>query len=74
MFDKRVRIPYIGTMKKPAKPRPRKVAIIGIRTTQEVKDAATEVALSERRSISQWIEGLILDAIIERQKRRGGTA
>lgn len=59
-------------MKKPPEPRPKKEATIGIRTTPEIKAAADVAARAERRSISQWIEGLIIEAL-RKASRRGAT-
>jgi predicted HicB family RNase H-like nuclease len=47
-----------------------KDASIGIRTTKKLKAAAEAAARAERRSTSQWVEGLIIDAL-EARSRKG---
>jgi predicted HicB family RNase H-like nuclease len=56
------------TMKEPKPKRETKQASIAIRTTQSVKDKAEDAALSENRSLSQWIESLILSAIKKKRQ------
>lgn len=50
-------------MKKAVPEKARKEAIIGIRTTPEIKAQADRAAQADRRSVSQWVEGLIIDAL-----------
>jgi predicted HicB family RNase H-like nuclease len=50
---------------------PTKAATIGIRTTEAVKAAAKAAAAKERRSVSQWIEHLIIAATEARRAKRG---
>lgn len=52
---------------------PPKAATIGIRTTEAVKAAAKAAALKERRSVSQWIENLIIAATEARRGERQET-
>jgi len=47
--------------------RVKKQASIGIRTTPEIKAAAEHAATADRRNMSSWIEGLILDAVAKKQ-------
>lgn len=56
-------------MKEPKPKRETKQASIAIRTTQTIKDKAEGAALAENRSLSQWVESLIIFAL--KGKRRG---
>lgn len=57
-FDNRTRGIILTRMEKT-----RKDAVIGIRTTPEVKAAAEAIANRDGRSLSQWIERLICAAL-----------
>ena len=64
-------------MKEPKPKRETKQASIAIRTTKTIKDAAEDAALSENRSLSQWVESLIISAIKKvraRDERRAAEA
>ena len=45
------------------KPKPLKTGRIAFRTTEDVKEKATLAAEAERRTLSQWIEGVVVDAV-----------
>jgi uncharacterized protein (DUF1778 family) len=47
---------------------PLRTAAIGIRTTEDIKEAAERAANADRRSLSQWVEELIVSAL-DRDKR-----
>jgi uncharacterized protein (DUF1778 family) len=47
-----------------------KEATIGIRTTWDIKALAIRAAKADRRSVSQWIEGLILEATVKKRSTR----
>jgi hypothetical protein len=49
----------------------RRTANILMRTTPNVKSEAERIAAVERRTLSAWIEGLILDAVEQRRSRKG---
>jgi predicted HicB family RNase H-like nuclease len=55
-------------MKKPA-PKPIKDTIVGVRMTAQLKGQVAEAARAERRSVSQWIEGAILDALAKVKRK-----
>lgn len=57
-FDNRMRGIILTRMEKP-----KKDAVIGIRTTPETKAAAEAAANRDGRSLSQWIERLICAAL-----------
>lgn len=56
-------------MKEPKPKREIRQASIAIRTTEVVKAKAEGAALAENRSLSQWVESLIIASI--KGKRRG---
>ena len=49
----------------------RRSANILMRTTPDLKTEAERIAAIERRTLSGWIEGLILDAVEQRRTRKG---
>jgi hypothetical protein len=52
-----------------ASPLPPRPAAIALRTSYEVKEEAEQAARSEHRTLSQWVELLIIKALEERKKR-----
>jgi len=56
-------------MKEPKPKREIRVASIAIRTTETIKVKAEAAALAENRSLSQWVEALVIAAL--KGKRRG---
>ena len=48
---------------------PPRVAFIGVRLSLQIKAAVEAAALADRRSISQWVEGLILHALAHERKK-----
>lgn len=69
LFDNRNVMSYIFCMKEPKPKRETKEASIAIRTTSAIKEKAEDAALAENRSLSQWIESLIISAL--KRTRRG---
>jgi predicted HicB family RNase H-like nuclease len=66
MFDIVCGPAYKSGMKKPQPSPAKRASVIGVRTTQELKASVMLAAAKERRSVSQWIEGLILDALAKK--------
>lgn len=68
MLDNVLQIAYDACMKKPA-PKPTRETTISLRVPIELKERVSDVASAERRTISQWVEGLILDALAKVKRK-----